>query len=177
MESEQYVSPVLAALSLGVVFAVLMAMLVLEAPWAGRVRAFFADHAQPAMFAVAFTAMASSLYYSEYVKFIPCEFCWLQRIAMYPIAVLLFVAIVSRDRLSPRYIVTLAAVGLSLSIYHYQLQLFPEQKGVCSGLVSCTDRNVAEFVIVSIPFMAGAGFLTVLLLQLGEYRARRWRGG
>jgi len=31
-------------------------------------------------------------------------------------------------------------------------------------------------VIVSIPFMAGAGFLTVLLLQLGEFRARRWRG-
>ena len=154
MESEQYVSPVLGALSIGVVFAVLAAMLVLEAPWAGRVRGFFADHTQKAMFAVAMTATLSSLYYSEYVGFIPCEFCWFQRIAMYPLAALLLVALVSRARLEPRYILTLAGVGLPISIYHYQLQLFPEQKGVCSGIISCTDRNVTEFGIVSIPFMA-----------------------
>ncbi len=175
MESEQYVSPVLGALSIGVVFAVLAAMLVLEAPWAGRVRDFFADHSQKAMFTVAMTATLSSLYYSEYVGFIPCEFCWFQRIAMYPLAALLLVALVSRVRLEPRYILTLAGVGLPISIYHYQLQLFPEQKGVCSGIISCTDRNVTEFGIVSIPFMAGAGFLTILLMQLAEHRVRSWR--
>ena len=75
----------------------------------------------------------------------------------------------------------LAAVGLPLSIYHYQLQLFPDQAGVCSGFVSCTDRNVDEFGIVSIPFMAGAGFLTILLLQVAEWRVdvlyRRWYHG
>jgi hypothetical protein len=58
-----------------------------------------------------------------------------------------------------------------LSVYHYQLQLFPDQAQICSGVISCTDRNVEEFGIVSIPFMAGAGFLSILLLQVAEWRA------
>ncbi len=171
MESEQYVSPILAAASIAVVFAVLIGIMVAELPSGERVRAIFDQHAQKLMLAVALTATLGSLYYSEIVEFIPCEFCWFQRIMMYPIAVLLIVALVTRSRIEPKYIVTLAAIGLPLSIYHYQLQLFPDQVQICSGVISCTDRNVEEFRIVSIPFMAGSGFLSILLLQLAEWRA------
>ncbi|MBA4181560.1 MAG: hypothetical protein C0506_13300 [Anaerolinea sp.] len=181
MESEQYVSPLLAAASLSVVFLVLFAMLFAELPFAERLRVIIDQHTQKLMFTVAAVAMMSSLYYSEVVGFIPCEFCWYQRIAMYPLAVLLLVAIVTRSRIDSRYIVTLAGIGLPLSIYHYQLQLFPDQVRVCSGIVSCTDRNVNQFGFVSIPFMAGSGFLAILLLQLAEWRVdylyRRWYGG
>jgi len=173
MESEPYVSPVLAAGSIGIVFAALFAILAAEHPAAGRLRTFLTLHGQKAMFAVAATAMASSLYYSEIVHFTPCEFCWFQRIAMYPLAVLLGVAIFTRDRLPAKYLVTLAGVGLALSIYHYQLQLFPNQAQLCTGeAVSCTVRFVEEFGFVSIPFMAGASFLTVLLLQVAAWRIR-----
>ena len=123
------------------------------------------------MLAVSLTATLGSLYYSEVVEFIPCEFCWFQRIVMYPIAILLIVALATRSRIEPKYIVTLAAIGVPLSIYHYQLQLFPEQGQICSGVISCTDKNVDEFGIVSIPFMAGAGFISILLLQVAEWRA------
>lgn len=171
MISEPTFSPIIATLAIGVVFVALLAMLVAELRPAETVRAILYDHAQKGMFAVAAVAMASSLYYSEIADFTPCELCWFQRIAMYPLAVLLLVAIVTRDRLGSRYIVALAGIGLSISIYHYQLQLFPDQAQVCTGeVVSCTVKFVEEFGFVSIPFMAGAGFLTILLLQAAEWR-------
>jgi disulfide bond formation protein DsbB len=173
MESEPYVSPVLAAGSIGVVFAVLFAMLAAEHPAAATVRRLVTVHGQKLMFAVAATAMAGSLYYSEYVHFTPCELCWFQRIAMYPLAILLGVALLTRSRLDARYVVTLAGAGLAVSIYHYQLELFPDQAALCTGeAVSCTVRFVEEFGFVSIPFMAGCAFLSVLLLQAAAWRVR-----
>jgi hypothetical protein len=35
---------------------------------------------------------------------------------------------------------------------------------------------VEEFGFVSIPFMAGCGFLAILILQVAEWRADRWYG-
>ena len=168
-------SPLLATAALAAVFAVLLTNTLAELRAAGVVRALVHDHAQKAMLLVSGVATSASLYYSEYVGFIPCEFCWFQRIAMYPLFALLAVALVSRTRLQSRYIVTLAAIGLALSIYHYQLQLFPDQAGTCSGPVSCTGKYVEEFGFVTIPFMAGCGFLSVLLLQVAEWRSGHLR--
>ncbi|MBI2765901.1 MAG: hypothetical protein HYX53_08335 [Chloroflexi bacterium] len=51
------------------------------------------------------------------------------------------------------------------------LQLIPGQAHVCTRqVVSCTVKFVDEFRFVSIPFMAGAGFLAILLLQVAEWR-------
>ena len=179
LDSEAWVSPILATSAIGVVFAVLLAMALAELPFAEPLRIIFDAHTQKLMALVAVTATCSSLYYSEVVGFIPCEFCWYQRIMMYSLAVLFVVAIVSRSRLEPRFLLPLALIGLGLAIYHVQLQLFPDQGGVCSGeVVLCTDRDVEEFGFVSIPLMAGAGFLAILLLQVAEWRVdvlyRRW---
>jgi disulfide bond formation protein DsbB len=170
MLSDQFVSPVLAAGSIAIVFAVLIATLVSEHPAAGAVRRVVTDHGQKFMFGIATIAMVGSLYYSLYIGFTPCDLCWYQRIAMYPIAFLLGVALVSRGRLQPRYLVTLAVVGLVIAIYHYQLELFPAQAQVCLGVVSCTARPVEEFGFVSLAFMAGASFLSILLLQVAAWR-------
>ncbi len=177
MESEEIVSPILAVLAIGVVFAAAVAMFVVELPSGERVRAVVYRHTQKGMFVIAATAMVWSLYYSDYVHFTPCELCWYQRIAMYPIAVLLLVTLATRSRLAPRYILAMAGIGLVISIYHYQLELFPHQAQICTGAaVSCTVRFVEEFGFVSIPFMAGCGFLAILILQVAEWRADRWYG-
>lgn len=146
-------------------------MMVVESPAAGSLRNFVYVHSQKGMLIVAWTATLGSLYYSKIVEFLPCEFCWYQRIAMYPIAVLILVATLTRSRLASRYIVVLAGIGLSLSIFHYQLQLFPEQGTVCSLGAPCTTKYVEEFGFVTIPFMAGSGFLSILLLQVAAWRA------
>lgn len=121
----------------------------------------------PLAFAVAVTATLGSLYYSEIAHFVPCRFCWYQRIAMYPLAFLLGIATVLRDRAIWRYALPLALVGAATSAYHYQLQLFPEQgSGSCSPEAPCTARYVWEWGFVSIPFLALSGFLAVAALML-----------
>ncbi|MEC8018060.1 MAG: disulfide bond formation protein B, partial [Actinomycetota bacterium] len=45
---------------------------------------------------VAGGAMLGSLYFSEVANYIPCRFCWFQRIAMYPIALIGLVAFIRR---------------------------------------------------------------------------------
>ena len=178
MESEATVSPLLALSAMGVVFLSLLAFTVAELPFAARLRSFVFNHTQKVILVVSAAATLASLYYSQIVGFIPCEFCWYQRIAMYPIAVLLIVALLSRSRVSPRYIVTLAAIGLALAIYHYQMQLFPEGGGSCAGPIPCTGKYVQEFGFITIPFMAGCGFLSILVLQFNEWRVeplfKRW---
>ncbi len=160
----------LAAVALGVMAVVLVGD--------SRGSTFVLRHAQKAVLAVSLTAMLGSLYYSQIAHYVPCEFCWFQRIAMYPIAILTIVAFVTRDRLPTRYIAVAAAIGLCISIYHYQLQLFPEQATVCTGISPCTAQWVDELGFISIPFMAGCGFLAILLVSLAEWRARtltrRW---
>ena len=56
-------------------------------------------------------AMLGSLYYSEVAGFMPCEYCWYQRIAMYPLVVILGIAIVRRDDAVRRYVFALAIPG------------------------------------------------------------------
>ena len=171
--SEATVSPILATASVLVVFVAVALIAAVDVPGAYALRQAVRRHTQHASLAIAGVAVAASLYYSESVGFIPCEFCWYQRIAIYPLAALLLVGVVTRTQLATRYIVTMAGIGLLLAIYHYQLQLFPEQGTVCTGGVPCTLRYVEEFGFISIPFMAGAGFLSILLLQVAQWRANR----
>ena len=46
--------------------------------------------------ATAIGATLGSLYYSEIADYIPCTYCWYQRIAMYPMALIVPVAIALR---------------------------------------------------------------------------------
>jgi disulfide bond formation protein DsbB len=130
------------------------------------VRRELAPFALPLALAISTTATLGSLYYSEIADFPPCKLCWYQRIAMYPLPVLLFVAIVAGDRRVARYTVPLAAVGAAVAVYHIQLELFPEQASVCSADVPCTIKWVEEFGFMTIPVMALCGFAAVIALSL-----------
>jgi hypothetical protein len=124
-------------------------------------------------FAVALVATLGSLYFSEVVGFVPCLLCWYQRIAMYPLAVVLGVAALRVDAGIWRYALPLAGVGALISGYHVLIQLRPTLDVVtCTADAPCTVRYLAVFGFVSIPVMAGCGFLaigaTLLALRQGE---------
>jgi len=171
--SESTISPILAMGALLTVAGSVTMALGTGAPNATSLRSLLLRYGRWMAFAVAGTAMGASLYYSEVAHFVPCDFCWYQRIAMYPLALVLLIAAISRDDRVVKYVVPLAAIGLALSVYHYQLQLFPEQSTVCTSGVPCTAQYVDQFGFISIPFMAGCGFLSVLALHLGMWRARK----
>lgn len=169
---ESVVSPVLAAAALTVVVMSLAVLVAVGSPGAYALRGAVDRYGSWAAFAIAGTATAGSLYYSEVAHFTPCLFCWYQRIAMYPLAVVLLVGSIARDRNVWRYVVPIAAIGLLLSLYHYQLEMFPEQATACSSGVPCNVRLVEEFGFISLAFMAGCGFLSILALFGATLRVR-----
>ena len=118
---------------------------------------------------VAAVAMAGSLYFSETANFAPCKLCWYQRIAMYPLALLLLIAAVRRDQGIRRYAVPLAVVGAAISTYHYLIEWRPSLgAGTCEISAPCTVPWFREFGFVSLSFMALCGFAAIIaLLTLG----------
>lgn len=113
---------------------------------------------------VAAMAMAGSLYFSS-SGLEPCELCWYQRIAMYPLVAVLGVGVLRRDTGVWRYALPLSLAGLAISIYHAVIQLQPDLSATeCAIGVPCTMRYFAVFGFVSIPWMAGAAFLWITTL-------------
>lgn len=122
---------------------------------------------------VAVGATMGSLYLSESVGLIPCELCWFQRIAMYPLALLLPLARLRRDQAVVPYALTLGIVGLAISAYHVQLQLFPEQSSFCEAANPCSNTLAKAFGTFSIPQLSMASFALVVILMTSALRQNR----
>ncbi len=163
--------------SVSVVFAIgiigALVAVVVAALWSKQ-RPRLARHAPLIVAAVAIGATLGSLYYSEIADYEPCRFCWFQRIAMYPIAVIAPIGIATRDRHVLRYTLALSSIGVLISAYHIQLQLFPDQSSDSCSLTSpCTAKWVEAFGFITIPQMAGAAFATIIIASFVGLRGRR----
>lgn len=124
-------------------------------------------------FLVAATATLGSLYFSEIAEFTPCRLCWFQRIAMYPLSVILLVGALRRDVNVRWYAAPLAAIGALISSYHTLIEWRPAlDTGACEATgPSCTYVWFREFGFLSLATMALVGFLTVLILLLVRFPA------
>ena len=161
----------LAVLAIVVAIGSWTVWLVFRRPAAGAgwrtARAAIGEVALPGAFAVALTATLGSLYLSEVAHFPPCELCWYQRIAMYPLTLVLGVATLRRDAGVRWYVLPSAAVGLAISVYHYLLERFPDSvASSCDTEVPCTTVWVWKFSFLSIPAMGGIGFVLIITLVL-----------
>ena len=88
---------------------------------------------------VAIVATLGSLFYSEIRHYIPCNLCWYQRIAIYPLAFLLGVAVYRGDLGIRPYALTLVGVGWLISAVHnLEYFHFITLTSVCGAGVSCT---------------------------------------
>jgi disulfide bond formation protein DsbB len=113
----------------------------------------------------AMIATLGSLFFSEVMLFPPCVMCWYQRICMYPLAVIFFVALFSNDRSIIQYATPLIGFGLFFAIYHNLLYygILPESVAPCSQGVSCTSDYINWF-----------GFITIQLLSLVAFVLVAW---
>lgn len=122
--------------------------------------------------AVAVGATAGSLYFSEVADFVPCDLCWVQRIFMYPLAFILPIAAVRRQREIALYGIVLAGVGLLVSLYHIQIQIWPDQATSCDPFNPCSGKYVEALGFATIPQMAGLSFVLVIAALVTQLRAR-----
>jgi hypothetical protein len=114
---------------------------------------------------VAFLATAGSLYFSEVAGFEPCTLCWYQRIAMYPLVIILAIAAARRERAGAFYAGAVAGIGAIVSAYHVLLEWFPSlDSGACSATTPCTLIWFRVFGFISLPTLALTAFALILTL-------------
>jgi disulfide bond formation protein DsbB len=113
-------------------------------------------------------AVIGSLIYSNYFDYAPCLLCWYQRIAIYPVAILLFTDDLRKSALLQRQIILLASAGFIVSVIHNIETIFPNSGiNVCgtSG-VSCLNVYVSQFGFVTIPLMSGIILLSGIIITI-----------
>jgi disulfide bond formation protein DsbB len=118
--------------------------------------------------------VASTLLYSEVFGFVPCSLCWLQRVALYPQALLSIVAYRINDTQHfSLYGIWLSAFGFLVAVYQYIYQAIPaevrESGGVfclADGSADCAKKIMEVFGFVTFPFLSAVLFLFLIILFL-----------
>ncbi len=117
--------------------------------------------------AFALVATLGSLYFSQVADFIPCELCWFQRIAMYPMVVVLFVSAWRGDvRTGVQYTFLFPIVGILVSAYHIYIEENPSAapKACNVGGASCVTKWIDKFGYITIPVLAATAFAAIITL-------------
>lgn len=117
---------------------------------------------------IALLAVIGSLYFSEIKGFAPCVLCWFQRIAIYPLVVLIPIGIIKKDPRIADYVLSLTIVGTLISIYQNLLyyKILPESISPCSAGVSCTTKYVEYFGFLTIPLLSLITLITITVLMI-----------
>jgi disulfide bond formation protein DsbB len=135
---------------------------------------FIKKNALYGAFAASLIAMLGSLYFSEVMNLPPCVLCWYQRIAMYPLVPILGFAIYKKDRnlVLPAFV--LVAAGWLIAVFHNLLyyKIIPEAAAPCIAGVSCTTKFFEWFGFITIPFLAFAGFTTLMIMLIIYWRTQ-----
>jgi disulfide bond formation protein DsbB len=120
------------------------------------------------------TASAGSLFFSEVMKLPPCVLCWYQRIAMYPLVLILGVSIVRKDHGHIYYGLPLALIGLAIAIYHNLLyyKIIPESIVPCTSGISCTSRQIEWLGFITIPLMSLFAFSLISAFLFAQVKIR-----
>ncbi len=127
-------------------------------------------------FIIALSSVLGSLYFSEIAKFEPCKLCWFQRIFMYPLPIILGLALFRKTRDVVSYALPLTVIGGLLGLYHYYLQMSVNPLAPCSTIgfsVSCSERFVTNYGYITIPWMAFTGFVLITVFLLLVYTSER----
>ncbi len=115
---------------------------------------------------IAVISMSGSLFFSEVMEFPPCILCWYQRIAMYPLTLLLLVPLIKNINNTPYFTLPLIFVGWIIALYHNLLhyEIVPETASPCTEELSCSTVYLDLLGFITIPLMSFVAFTLILLI-------------
>jgi disulfide bond formation protein DsbB len=116
-------------------------------------------------FVVASIATGGSLFFSQIAHFPPCEFCWFQRVLMYPLSILTLFVAARGDNRAARYLLPLPVVGAGTAVYHILIEnhvISEPHACLVSAPGGCAVKWVNEFGYMTIPTLALTGFLLLI---------------
>ena len=131
------------------------------------------------VFAAWFVAAASTLgalFFSEVMELPPCTLCWYQRIAMFPLVILLPMGLFPFDPRIARYALPLVLAGWGVSVFQVLLVagVIPEAIRPCTKGVPCSEVQIEWLGFVNIPLLSFLAFTTMAaLLAAAHLRSKR----
>jgi len=123
----------------------------------------------------ALVSTLGSLYFSQVANFVPCELCWFQRIAMYPLTIILLVSALRRDiRAGVQYAFLFPIVGILIATYHIYIEQNPSAapKACMVGGASCVTKWIDKFGYITIPVLSITSFAAILTLLVFAWSRR-----
>jgi disulfide bond formation protein DsbB len=165
------------AIFLQVVAFVLVISLIFS-PRTNSIRVFFKEYTFIFSFILAFSAVCLSLFYSNIIGFPPCELCWISRITMYPLALLMGMELYKKDKSIVDHAIVLALLNVITSIYHVYIEHGGNSALPCADpnittQVSCATRYVYEFGYITMPMMALTVSFFILMLLINYKHSTR----
>ena len=117
-----------------------------------------------------------SLFYSEVLGVAPCGLCWLQRVFLYPQAILFAVAIWKQERFIVDYSIALSIFGGVVALYQHYLQMGGTSIVPCPAVASqatdCAVRFLFELGYITFPLMSFSVFAFLIVLMLFVRRSQ-----
>ena len=112
-----------------------------------------------------------ALFLGEIMGYTPCQFCWYQRIAMFPLVLVLAAGLFPFDPKVIRYALPLAFVGWLLAVFQMALVvgLIPESVTPCQKGVPCSELQVVWFGFISIPLLSVLAFSSITALLFSAH--------
>lgn len=120
---------------------------------------------------IAISGTLISLFFSEIVQLPVCVLCWYQRIALYPLAIILPLALFPLDINIIRYTSPLVIFGWFLALFHVLVVagVIPEAAQPCVQGIPCSETHFNLLGFINIPVMSLMTFsLLGLLLILAK---------
>jgi len=118
---------------------------------------------------VALASTASAVFIGEVMGQAPCVLCWYQRIAMFPLVLLLGIALLRSETGVAIYGIALSALGQAVALYHTLLywHWIPESLAPCGQGPSCRQQVLNLFGYLDLPMLSLIAFtlITVLLVM------------
>lgn len=124
---------------------------------------------------LALLSTLGALFLGEVMGMTPCLLCWYQRIAMFPLAIILGMAAFANDRRGAVYALPLAGIGAALAGYHSALIAgwVPSWWIACGEGPSCARQSLVIFQNIQIPWLSLLAFATIALLLTVYLRKTR----
>ncbi|CAN7766341.1 disulfide bond formation protein B [Pseudorhodoferax sp. LjRoot39] len=124
---------------------------------------------------LALGSTAAALFIGEIMGMTPCVLCWYQRIAMFPLAVVLGIACYGADRRGAVYSMPFALAGTGMASYHTMLVAgwIPRGWVPCDAAASCSDQKLEILNGIQIPWLSLAAFVAIAGLLLIYLRKTR----
>ncbi len=135
--------------------------------------AFIYKHARLLALIVAVTALLGSLSYSEILGYTPCFLCWIQRIFMFPLTLILGIAYFTKDKGIEKYVISMASLGALVSAYQYATQRLNITSFCLPGEESCSRIWEFAYGYITIPMMALSAFLLIILFSYMAFKKRQ----